>query len=157
MVMKKKSWLKEWRKIRCHAYLTVEASYVLPLAIGVVFFCMAMFFFIYDRGVIYQNMLRQGVVTQMEQDEEKAEHEITMFPTMSLQKEQLSMERGNGEIRVGSSATQKNPLKNLGFMPVKKTFTSEAQATLPIYDPVEHLRGIRRVLWVAKKAGESFQ
>lgn len=134
------------------AYMTVEAAYVLPMAIGVFLFCMGMFFFVYDRGVLYQNMLRQGIVMQMESDEEKDQHEISLLPTMNLQSQNLSVERGEEEIRVSCSAIQRNPLKNLSFMPIYKNFESSAQTTLPEFDPVEHLRDIRKALWLARQA-----
>lgn len=132
--------------------MTVEAAYVLPLAIGVFLFCMGMFFFVYDRGVLYQNMLRQGIVLQMASDEERDQHEIALLPTMNLQSQNLSVEPEEKEIRVSCLAIQRNPLKKLAFMPVQKSFESSAQTTLPVYDPVDHLRDIRKALWLAREA-----
>lgn len=146
--------LKRILQKRCPAYMTVEASYVIPMAIGVTLFCIGMFLFVYDRGVIYQNMLRQGIVMQRETDEEKTEHEIELLPTMSLQSDQIIVERGQTEITVSSMAVQKNPLGNWSFMPTQRVFQSSSQHNLPIFDPVKRVRTIRRTIWFAEKAGE---
>ena len=152
-----KTPINNFLRMRCSASMTVEASYVIPMAIGVLFFCIGMLFFAYDRGVIYQNMLRLGIVMQMEPDEEKMEHEIELFPTLRLQSDQIVVERGQTEIQVSSLAVQSNPLKNAAFMPIHRTFQNSSQQSLPIFDPVEHLRDIRRAVWFAEKAKQALE
>ena len=106
--------------------------------------------------IIYTKAQYQALrdVIDYAKDEEKTEHEIELLPTMSLQSDQIMVERGQTEITVSSMAVQKNPLGNWSFMPTQRVFQSSSQHNLPIFDPVKRVRTIRRTIWFAGKAGE---
>jgi len=139
------------RKKRLPAYFTVEASFVMPLSVGLFLFCMGLFFYSYDRGILFQNMLRRGVVAQMAMDVE-ADHTISLLPVWNLEQQEITWSKESDYIRVGAVGREHGVYSQNGLLSAGGIFVTDYEMELPIYEPVKHIRNARKLAWVLEQA-----
>lgn len=145
----KKTW-------KLSAYFTVEASYVLPLAMGVFFFCVGVLLYVSDRCIWYENMMRRAVVIQMEMDTAR-NHEIVLMPTLNTAKLNATWSRQGDELILISKGVEKSNYTANRLLGAKGHPGTDYEMRMSVFDPVREVRSRRRMKLMMEKGLEGME
>lgn len=137
--------MKKRKMVTVTASVTVETALVIPLVWSIFFFGIGVFFYAYDSGILYENMMRLGVVQQMMMDEER-ERIITLFPDFYLAEEEILVDCLEDEIVLEAYGEESG-------LYLWNRATVHFQDTLSIYNPVEQVRSRRKMQQILENGG----
>lgn len=141
------------KHVKWNAYLTVEASYIMPLAMGTFLFCVGMFLYFSDRCILYQNMLRRGVVAQMEMDEQP-DHVIGLMPVFNIKEQRMTWSKETGKVIVEMKGRENDNYTGNGMLGVRGKLGTASRMELPVYDPEKLLWERKRMKYVLEKGAD---
>lgn len=133
-----------------NAYLTIEASYILPLAMGSFLFCVGMLLYFSDRCILYQNMLRRGVVAQMAMDED-VDHTIGLMPVFNVEEQKANWSKEKDKVIVEMSGSEHDNYSGNGLLGVNGRLGTGKRVELPVYNPEKLLWERRRLKYLVEK------
>lgn len=136
------------------AYLTVEASMVLPVVIAVILLTIYMLFFQYDRCLMEQNagkLALRGCTIQLADGQElirqltvQSQEKDNRFLAWNMEKPQIALKRNRVSVKYSGGIAF--PFQGLAFWGGERTWQSECTYENSQVQPVQFIRNCKKIM-----------